>query len=40
MFSTISSFQVDETPTPLLINPNVSLFPDKILVDDSSGSIN
>ena len=39
MFSAISSFRVDETPTPLFTNPNVSLFPDEIFVDDSSSSL-
>ena len=39
MFSTISSFQVDKTPTPLFTNPNVSLFLDEILAYDSSSSL-
>ena len=39
MFSDISSFQIDETPTPLFTNPNVSLFLDDILADDSSSSL-
>ena len=39
MFSTISSFQVTNTPTPLFTNPNVSLFPDDIFADDSSSSL-
>ena len=39
MSSTISSFRVTETPTPLFINPNVSLFSNGILVDDKSSSL-
>ena len=39
MFSTISSFQVTETPTPFFISPNVSLFPDDIIADESSFSL-
>ena len=39
MFSTISSFQVTETLTPLLVNSNVSLFPNDILAYDSSSSL-
>ena len=30
---------MDETSTPLFISPNVSLFPDEILTDDSSSSL-
>ena len=40
MFSTISSSQVNETPAPIFTNPNVSLFPNEILVDDSFSSLN
>ena len=36
MFFTISSFRVDETPTPFFTNLNVSLFPEIFFVDDSS----
>ena len=39
MFSTISSFQVDEIPTLLFINPNISLFPNDILADDSTSNL-
>ena len=39
MFSTISSFWVDETPTPLFTNPNISLFPNEIFTNDSSSSL-
>ena len=39
MFSTISSFRVDETPTPFFTNPNVSLFPDENFADDSFSSL-
>ena len=39
IFSTISSFQVTETLTPLFINPNVSLFPNDILADGSFSSL-
>ena len=31
---------MDETPTPLFTNPNISLLPDEILTDDSSSSLN
>ena len=40
MLSTISSFWVDETPIPLFTNPNISLFPDEILADNSSSILN
>ena len=39
MFSTISSFQMIETSTPLFTNPSVSLFPNDLLVDESSSSL-
>ena len=39
MFSTISSFRVTETLTPLFTNPNVSLFLNDILAYDSSSSL-
>ena len=39
MFSTISSFYVNETPTPLFTNPNISLFPDEIFADDSPSNL-
>ena len=39
MFSTISSFQVTNTLTPLFTNPSVSLFPNDIFAYDSSSSL-
>ena len=39
MFSTISLFQLNETPTSLFTNLNVSLFPDETFADDSSSSV-
>ena len=39
MFSAISSFQIEETPTPFFTNPNISLFPDDIFTDDNSSSL-
>ena len=35
----MSSFRVDKTHTHLFTNPNISLFPDEIFIDDKFSSL-